>query len=403
MRRYPVPLEPPFWARGGHAQTILGHVLPTPGRALGPDQGDTRFEVALADGDTLVGYRCQRDPASSPWHAPDGRPVRAHLFHGLSGDANADYIRLAAAALNALGAEVWAFNHRGAGQGAGLARGIYHSGRYDDVAAVLAASRAEAPDQLQLVVGFSLSGNASLRLAAEWEHPSQPDLEWNGLAQPPDAILALNPPIDLEDCSRRIQSGLNRLYQARFVRRLRRVLAERKRAFADFPPLSVPRGATLWDFDERVTAPLGGFTDARDYYATCSTVERLDQIQVPTAILMTGDDPFVGAERLSEAPRSESVHIHIEETGGHVGYLTKSGPLGYRAWLEGAIAHYAIELVQTASPETEPARSPSGSFTRNQTRSVGATSAGTPMESSAADGEPTGKSRTNESNSGKSR
>lgn len=349
MRRHTQVLTPPIWARGGHAQTIFAHVLPTPGRAIGSLAGDTRLEVHLADGDTLVGFELQPDPVPTPWRAPDGRRVRAHLFHGLSGDASADYMRLAAGALLDLGAEVWAFNHRGAGEGAGLARGIYHSGRYDDVAAVLAKSRAQAPDQLQLVVGFSLSGNASLRLAVEWSHPSRDDLVWNGLATPPDAILAINPPIDLEDCSRRLMHGVNRLYQARFVRRLSRVLEERKRTFPDFPDVEVPRGGTLWDFDERVTAPLGPFAGARDYYATCSTADRLKQVDVPTAILMAGDDPFVSAERLADAPASPHVFKHIEPVGGHVGYLTKAGLLGHRPWLTGAIAHYAKELVAVAA------------------------------------------------------
>jgi predicted alpha/beta-fold hydrolase len=341
MRRFPAPLIPPIWARGGHAQTILGHVLPSPGRPLASIATGAPIVVPLAKGDVLVGHACQ--PAGAP------SPVRVHLFHGLSGDADADYMRAATAGLLAAGHQVWAFNHRGAGQGAGRARGIYHSGRYDDIAAVLAASRRERPDQVQLVVGFSLSGNAALLLAAEWatarNHGTR---NFNGLEVAPDALIAINPPIDLEDCSLRLQAGLNRLYQARFVRRLRRVLEQRKQQFADFPALTVPRGATLWDVDECVTAPLGAFVDARDYYATCSTAKRLEQIEVPTVIVMSADDPFVDVERLASAPAGPHVFKHIEATGGHVGYLHKRGTLGYGHWLPGAIAHYAAELVSVA-------------------------------------------------------
>ena len=256
-----------------------------------------------------------------------------HLFHGLSGDVNAEYMRRTAAALRAHGHEVWSFNHRGAGEGAGLAVGIYHSGRSEDLAAVLAASRQQRPEQIQLVVGFSLSGNAALKLAAEHaagerEHGA------------PDGLLVINPPADLEHTSRRIQLGLSRFYEARFVRRLRRAIALRPGA------PSVPSGARLWDVDELVTAPLGGFRDARDYYARCSTIERLSTIQLPTVVLTAADDPFVDATRLEAAPRAASVHLHVEPTGGHVGYLEARSParLGARRWLDGAILHYCGQL-----------------------------------------------------------
>ena len=347
MRVYNVPLKPPFWARGGHAQTIWGHVLPSPGRAIGSDAGDTRIEVALPDGDVLVGFRCAPDDELAV--APGERPVRVHLFHGLSGDCNAEYMRRTAEMFTTLGFEVWAFNHRGAGAGAGLARGIYHSGCHDDLAAVLCQSRRDLPEQLQLVIGFSLSGNAALLLAAEWSRaPDAPAL--CALPRPPDAILAINPPADLEHTSKRIHTGLNRLYERRFVRRLRAALQKRQHEFAGFAFQAIPRGASLWTVDELVTAPLGGFRDARDYYATCSTAARLHQVHVPTVIITAGDDPFVDAARVGGAKRPANVFVHTEAIGGHVGYLARQPVkrLGYTRWLDGALLHYANELIAVA-------------------------------------------------------
>jgi predicted alpha/beta-fold hydrolase len=325
MRRYPHELKPPLWARSGHAQTILGHVLPSPGRHIGLDAGDRQLTIALDDGDRLVGYAC------TPTIPDSG--VRVHLFHGLSGDVNAEYMRRTAAVMTLAGHEVWAFNHRGTGEGAGLAKGIYHSGRSDDLAAVLTKSRAERPDQLQLVIGFSLSGNAALKLAAELGEDTSAG---------PDGILAINPPADLEATSLRIQTGLNRLYERRFVRRLARTLQGRPGAPA------IPSRASLWDVDELVTAPLGGFADARDYYARCSTVDRLGAIQLSTVILTAADDPFVDAHSIASAPRSPAVHLHVEATGGHVGYLESRGGLRAGRWLDGALAHYIRELITEA-------------------------------------------------------
>ena len=45
------PCLPPVWAATGHAQTILGHILPSP--LL---KGGVRFEVKLDDGDILAAH-----------------------------------------------------------------------------------------------------------------------------------------------------------------------------------------------------------------------------------------------------------------------------------------------------------------------------------------------------------
>lgn len=360
MQRYPHSLRPPLWARGGHAQTLLGHVLPSPGRAIGAAspggangraQVDRRIEVELADGDRLVAFGC------APTAAASG--VRVHLFHGLSGDVNSEYLRRTAACMTALGHEVWAVNHRGCGAGAGLARGTYHSGSSADMRALLCASRADAPELIPLVIGFSLSGNIALKLAAEYGDPLAAEYgdlraaeggDQEGL---PAGLIAVNPPVDLERTSLLIQRGLNRIYERRFVLRLRGALRRRAASLgasvAPVPP--IPSNATLWDLDELVTAPLGGFADARDYYRRCSTHLRLDALGVPAVVISTRDDPFVCAETIETAAERaagrEDLLVHLESTGGHVGYLEGRGPvgLGYGRWLDGALGHYVGQLL----------------------------------------------------------
>ena len=76
-------------------------------------------------------------------------------------------MRRAAQVLAARGHAVWSANHRGCGPGRGLAARPYHSGSSADLAAVLVASHVEAPGLVHLAIGFSLSGNALLLMAAE--------------------------------------------------------------------------------------------------------------------------------------------------------------------------------------------------------------------------------------------
>lgn len=317
IARYAFACTPPWWARGGHAQTIFGHLIANPAPGLGRA---TRREIAVSDGDTVV-VRTLTGTSG----------VRAFLLHGLSGDADADYVRGAARALNAAGHAVWAVNLRGAGEGALCARHPYHSGSTGDLAAVLAASRAEAREHVHVVIGFSISGNIALLHAAQ------------RLGARSDAVIAVNPPVDLARSADALHRGLNRLYELRFVTRLRRAMRRYERAGAVRATGPIGVFDTLRTFDDRFTAPVSGFAGAVDYYARCSSGPRLGEIDVPAVIVTSEDDPLVELVMVESAASGTGVFVHVEEHGGHMGYLARAEP---RHWLDGALVHYVAELAR---------------------------------------------------------
>src|SRR5512145_2124687 len=122
MKRPPLSCDPPLWARGAHAQTLLGHFLPS----RTADLPWERLNLKLPDGDAL---RVLLARGTSD--------VVIHLFHGLGGSAEADYMRRAASLFGAQGHTVMAINHRGAGEGRGLAARPYHMGCTSDIAAMI--------------------------------------------------------------------------------------------------------------------------------------------------------------------------------------------------------------------------------------------------------------------------
>ncbi len=311
---------PPFWARGGHAQTLWAHAWPTRAAALSTRPDARRHEVALGDGDRLVVHAL-----------PGTSGVRVHLFHGLSGDADSDYVRRTARELAARGHSVWAANHRGCGAGRGLAARPYHSGSSADLAAVLAASRADAPELAHVALGFSLSGNALLLMAAEGRAP------WLR------GLIAVNPPVDLARAALDIHRGLCRLYERRFLLRLRRAVREREQDGLARRRYQIPLSASLRHFDELYTAPEGGFANADDYYARCSAGPRLAEIATPGVILTAGDDPFVDPAAYAGLVLLANLLLHVEPSGGHVGYLERRGASA-RPWLDGALVHYVEAL-----------------------------------------------------------
>jgi hypothetical protein len=305
--------EPPFWARGPHLQTVLANCLPGAPPALPWEP----VRLDLGDGDALA-LRV----------LPGSTGVAVLLFHGLGGSADGHYLRRAAARFSARGHAVVAVNHRGAGEGAGWARRPYHSGATGDLEAVLGFARARFPGHLLVAVGFSISANILLLLLGR------------GGAELPDRAIAVNPPADLDACSRRLVQGFNRCYDRYFVHRLRKDVLARPGA-PDLPPTP-----TLRAFDAAYTAPRAGFPSRDAYYAQCSCGPHLAGIQVPTVILSSLDDPFAPGGDLLGCRIAPAVHLHLEAKGGHMGYLSRNLP-GCR-WLDYALEHYLAALVDPA-------------------------------------------------------
>jgi predicted alpha/beta-fold hydrolase len=312
------PFEPHPLIRGGHSQTIVGRYLGGQRKWLEA----TSHEVDLPDGDRLVVL----ESVPPGWQSP--RPT-ALLVHGLAGSAEASYVVRVGRRLLRQGIRVVRINLRGAGTGFGLARGIYHAGRSDDLREVVNWLEERRPGSPIGVIGFSLGANLVLKLAAQ-----AADLPLRGL----DCVLAANPPLDLAACARMMLRPENRLYDWNFVRWLRAMV---RRLHARFPELGRPRlegVKTLYDFDDRYTAPRNGFGSADEYYRRCSLSNALAQIPVPGLVVHAMDDPFVTHEPLLRADRPPHLAVELVHHGGHLGYLSRHNWQGDRRWLDARLA-----------------------------------------------------------------
>ncbi|MBV2168973.1 MAG: alpha/beta fold hydrolase [Bdellovibrio sp.] len=304
-----ISCDAPFWADSGHGQTLWAHFLKSPElQNLGQN-----FEVDLPDGDRLFCFYLQGTS-----------PFVVSLFHGLSGDVHADYMQRTALLCQKLGHTVVLVNHRGAGQGAPFAKHPYHSGRAEDVSRVLEKLRQMFPNKKQISIGYSMSGNILLCLLGGYRGQFKPD-----------GAITVNAPINLLNGSRLLKTGFNRLYDMRFVHRLRKTIAEKYQQGLIQEKYEIPLWSTIWDMDQIYTAPASGFKDREDYYNSCSAIHYLSNIDIPTYVLTAQDDPFVSVQDYITAPFSKWAQMHIESRGGHLGYLTRRvTPLGSHRWLD---------------------------------------------------------------------
>jgi hypothetical protein len=200
----------------------------------------------------------------------------------------------------------------------------YHSGETGDLRAVIAMLRRREPAVPLAAVGYSLGGNALLKWLGE---SGSRDLA---------CAVAVSVPFDLARAADRLERGLSRLYQWWFLRSLRASVLGKVRLGRLPATLSaVGELRTLRAFDDAVTAPLHGFTDAADYYGRSSSRQYLGGIAVPTLVLHARDDPFLSADAIPEPSElSACTRLELSAHGGHVGFVAGLLPWHARYWLE---------------------------------------------------------------------
>lgn len=297
--------HPAWWIRGRHAQTLWGRFF----RAVTPPElRHERWDTP--DGDVVDAYRLS---------GPRDRP-HLLLLHGLEGGLRSHYARgmLAEAARRQWSATLLVF--RSCGPELNRLARFYHSGDTGDARLALQRLLAEGGDGPILLAGVSLGGNVLLRLLAEEGKSAAPRIA---------GAAVLSVPYDLASGSRYIQRGFSRVYEQHFVRSLRRKALAKVARFQDFPSAEEIRATrTLYDFDDRVTAPLHGFAGAEDYYARCSSLPVLGHIRVPTLLVSALDDPFLPfavLERvLDAAEHNPFLEALFVPRGGHVGFVSGS-------------------------------------------------------------------------------
>jgi predicted alpha/beta-fold hydrolase len=265
---------------------------------------ETRLELAMADGDRLLGHL----------HTPERARATVVLIHGLTGCADSTYVRATAHHLLSAGYAVLRLNLRGAGPARPLCRLQYHAGRSDDLRQALRAFAVRRPDLAGgplFAVGYSLGGNMLLKYLGE-----------EGRAAPLQAAVAVSAPIDLRAASLCLMASRNRFYHGYLIGRMRAEALAPSAALSAGERRAILTARTVYEYDDRFVAPRNGFADAEDYYRRSSAAGYLGAIATPTMIIHALDDPWVPAAsyRSVEWRGQPALTPLLAPRGGHVGF-----------------------------------------------------------------------------------
>lgn len=306
----------PLTLRNGHLATIY----PTLFRRVASPPVD-RERLELDDGDFL----------DLDW-TRSGNKRLAIIGHGLEGESSAKYIRGMSIALQKRAWDTLAWNCRGcSGEPNRLLRS-YHSGVSDDLDRVVDHALAQGYQSLALI-GFSLGGNIVLKYLGEMGLKAHPEIK---------AGVAFSVPCDLTSSSLRLGERDNKIYMRRFMDGLKEKIHLKNDAFPGQLDLNgIHTMKTFEEFDDRFTAPLNGFNDARDYWTRASSKPHLSEITVPSLLVQAQNDPFLPPPCFPRdiAKKSKHLHLEIPSHGGHVGFATRNKEY----WSESRCAEFLEE------------------------------------------------------------
>ena len=303
--------RPAWWLPNPHLQTLWSRF----GRRDPPVA--TRAEVwDTPDGDVLEIDRLDV-PADGAHPRPLPPPPELVVLHGLEATRRSPYLRgiLGEAARRGWGATVLYF--RSCGDQPNRTRRFYHAGETTDLDLVVSRVTRKHPDAPIVLVGYSLGGNVLLKWLGEHGDSKSPDVR---------GAAAVSVPFDLARGARHINRGFARVYEAHFLRSLKRKATAKLRQFPDLAEPRLIRSArSLYQFDDAVTAPVHGFAGADDYYSRSSALRYLGAIRVPTLLLNARDDPFLPVAVLDDvraaAAATPALTLEFLPAGGHVGFV----------------------------------------------------------------------------------
>lgn len=276
-------------------------------------------------------------------HRAPGAPGRQLLvlIHGLGGSADSNYMLELAEVAARRGLSVLRLSLRGADE---HGWDFYHAGLTSDILRVLESSRVGDFEHVY-VLGVSLGGHATLRVAGEAGLPSRVR-----------AVAAVCPPLDLEASSaafdapsqwlyrRHILSGLKAMYR-RFSIHTQAAGSRTLAAVAgrDLPSWEQASAIErIQDWDKQIVAPRHGFASARAYYHSQRVSTRLHEVRVPSLLMTTRWDPLVphtttapavaDAEPLVSDSRWNKARVNAKlehwelASGGHVAWPQLAPP-----------------------------------------------------------------------------
>ncbi len=236
------------------------------------------------------------------------------LSHGLEGSTDRSYMQSMATYFHERGFDVLAWNYRSCSGEMNRQLRLYHHGVTDDLETVIQYAIDTRRYKKIALIGFSMGGSTTLKYLGESSYNTPKHVV---------AAATFSVPCNLWDSALQLTSGENAFYRKRFLRKMIEKIKRKHEQFPDQVDITdIDKIVSFGQFDERYTAPLHGFRNARHFYKTSTSDLHYGSIKVPSLIVNALNDPMLGEMCYPYEICKDHQYLFLEtpRCGGHVGF-----------------------------------------------------------------------------------
>jgi len=306
--------KPAWWLRSPHLQTLWPVFFKKRHKLKLLSE-----QVELDDGDFL----------DICWSEQQSDKV-VLVLHGLEGSISSHYINGVIYQIEQSGYQPVLMCFRGCSGHLNRLPRAYHSGETGDLAFIVDHIKNKTGNYPYAAVGYSLGANVLLKWLGE-----------TGENNPLKKAVAVSVPFRLQDAAKRLEKGVSKMYREHLLRSLRKTYTDKFNKIKSPLNVDVEQLKSFWDYDDKVTAPLHGFSGAQEYYDKCSSRQFLKNIDVATMIVHSADDPFMFTETAPGVGElNKNIDFLMTTHGGHVGFVAGVFPFFTDYWCENKIKEF---------------------------------------------------------------
>ncbi len=300
----------PFYLPTGHWETVFPAIFR---RVRGIRYQRERLE--LNDGDFL----------DLDWIKNKNQKL-AILVHGLEGNTDRHYMKGMAAYLSKNQFDILAMNCRSCSGEMNRHLRLYNHGETGDLKEVIEYVHKELPYREVFLVGFSMGGSIILNYLGQ---------EGKTVSSNVKGAVTFSVPTDLHESVRKLDEPTLSFYRKRFHRMLSDKIKQKALQFPDQIDVSNINNFDKWsEFDNRYSAPINGYRDAKDFYTNGSANNFIAGISIPTLLVNALNDPILTPSCFPKdlAEINPYFHLEISERGGHVGFSWSGKKYAWSEW-----------------------------------------------------------------------
>lgn len=299
---------PPFYLRHPHIQSALNSVGPRKRRAnlLAESLNSEALILTTPDGVRLAAefdYSTEKKAAANK--------ALVVMIHGWEGSSKSAYQVTTAKYLLDHGYDVLRLNMRDHGDTQHLNKELFNSTMIGEVGDAIESFLGQHSYKSVFLVGFSLGGNFTLRIAAD-----------RGAALGLKAAVAISPPVDPVNAMAALNKG-SFIYRKYFMYRWTQSLRKKLVHFPeyDFGP-ELEGAKSFAQLNEFFVPRHTDFKNADSYFRSYAlTGDRLSELKIPAYLITASDDPIIPVEDIHKINCPDKLNLEVYDYGGHCGFI----------------------------------------------------------------------------------